>query len=83
MRKFQIGDEVKCINIIDHLVGIPYLNLTLNKIYTVIGIGLSLGVNYIEILNDMGVKCGFYESRFEKAEDTVEKIDFLELLKGY
>lgn len=83
MRKFQVGDKIRCINIIDNLNGRPYLYLTLNKIYTVIGIGCYRGFDYVEILNDMDISGGFYENRFEKIDDTAEELNFLDILKGY
>jgi hypothetical protein len=85
MRKFQIGDDVRCVSNIDVLNNRPFLNLTVGKVYRVIDIGYANGLHYIEIENDRSAICGFYESRFEKVEDIIEEkeLNFLDILKGY
>ena len=56
MRKFKVGDKVKCLKNRDY-VG----SLTLGKIYTVVQVSPA----FTWVIDDLGRKFGYYDDRFE------------------
>lgn len=72
---FKVGDKVRCLR--DNV----HKNLTLNKVYEVLGIvTIDMGREYVIIINDVGRKSQYFTSRFV-AENPYEQA-FLEKLRN-